>query len=82
LPEVFLLKIIEKILDIGVTVYYISIMKTIKSFRISKENLEKLQELSQKLDRTEGWIINQCLEGYYEYISRPRNIIETKTTKS
>ena len=41
--------------------------KQIKTFRISWENQKELARLTKKLDRTEGWIINQALKKYIKY---------------
>ena len=40
--------------------------KQIKSFRITPENQKHLDRLTKKLDRTEGWLINQALEKYFK----------------
>ena len=46
------------------------VIKQIKSFRISEENQKHLERLTKKLDRTEGWVINQALEEYLKKSSK------------
>jgi len=43
------------------------IMKQIKSFRISEENIKLLKLYSEEQDRSESWIINQLI---YLYLDR------------
>ena len=41
-------------------------MKHIKSFRISEENVKLLKDRSKQSDRSEGWIVNQALTGFFQ----------------
>lgn len=41
-------------------------MKTIKTFRITEENQNKLKKLSKQAELSEGWIVNQALQIYFE----------------
>lgn len=41
-------------------------MKHIKSFRISEENNKRLKNFSKQADLSEGWIVNQALQMYFE----------------
>ena len=45
-------------------------MKHIKSFRISEENIKKLKKLSKESELTEGWIVNQALQIYFEKVKK------------
>ena len=40
--------------------------KQIKSFRITPENQKNLVRIAKKIDRSEGWLINQALEKYFD----------------
>ncbi len=45
-------------------------MKHIKSFRISEENNKKLKKICKGAELTEGWIINQALQIYFNKVKK------------
>jgi len=41
-------------------------MKRVKSFRITEENEKVLRKCCKQLDLSEGWIVNQALQMYFQ----------------